>query len=150
MVSPLSVRSPVHRWPSRSRIYGGLAMESGPRSAASARGDARDGEPHGDASVSRPNNAPGRANRGTPYQNADALRSCSCRTLKLLTAWSAMTRTQQSLRRACGRSVLNYIQTLYRRYTDVIQTLYRRYTDVAPANIELIRKANLRSLEGEI
>ena len=28
--------------------------------------------------------------------------------------------------------------------------LYRRYTDVAPANIELIRKANLRSLEGEI
>ena len=28
--------------------------------------------------------------------------------------------------------------------------LYRRYTDVAPANIESIRKANLRSLDGEI
>src|SRR6266852_6093344 len=115
MVSPLSVRSRVHRWPSRSRIYAGLAMESGPGSAASARDDARDGEPHGDASVSRPNNAPGHANKGTPYQNADALRSRSCRTLRLLTVWSAMTRTQQSLRRAYGRSVLNYIQTLHRR-----------------------------------
>src|SRR6266850_5398438 len=130
MVSPLSVRSPVHRWPSRSRIYGGLAMESGPRSAASARDDARDGEPHGDASVSRPNNAPGHANRGTPYQNADALRSCSCRTLKLLTVWSALTRAQPALRRACGRSVLDHIQTL------------------SPPYIETIRKANLRAKFG--
>src|SRR5229473_1558668 len=134
MVSPLSVGALVHRWPSHSPICAGLAMASGPRSAASARArdDARDGEPHGDASASRPNNAPGDANRGAPYQNADAFRSCSCRTLKLLTVWSALTRAQPSLRRACGRSVLDHIQTL------------------SPPYIETIRKANLRSLKGEI
>src|ERR1700730_2683492 len=117
MVSPLSHWSRVHRWPLRSPVCAGLAMELVPRSAASARAQdyAHDGEPHGEASVSRPNNALGHANRGTPYQNADAPQSCSCRTLKLLTVWwSAPTRTQQSPRRACGRSALNQIQALLR------------------------------------
>src|SRR6266550_5461710 len=59
-----------------------------------------------DVSVSRPNNDPRHANRCT-NQNADALRSCSCRTLKLLMVWSPPTSTQQSPRRARGRSVLN-------------------------------------------
>src|SRR6266550_5133014 len=52
-----------------------------------------------EVSASRPSNAPGHANRCT-NQNADALRSCSCRTLKLLMVWSPPTSTQQSPRRA--------------------------------------------------
>src|ERR1700682_5379479 len=61
-----------------------------------------------DVSVSRPSNDPCHANRCAPNQNADALRSCSYRTLKLLTVWSEPTRTQRSPRRAYGRSVVDY------------------------------------------
>src|SRR6202022_535920 len=57
-------------------------------------------------SVSRPSNDPCHANRCAPNQNADALRSWSCRTLKRLMVWSPPT-TQQSPRRAWGRSVLD-------------------------------------------
>src|ERR1700680_1113240 len=44
-----------------------------------------------DASVSRPSNDPGHANRCEPNQNADALQSCSCRTVKLQRALSPPT-----------------------------------------------------------
>src|SRR6266550_5630471 len=62
-----------------------------------------------DVSVSRPNNDPRHANRCT-NQNADALRSCSCRTLKLLMVRLPPTSTLQSPRRARGRSVLDQIR----------------------------------------
>src|SRR5260221_3217019 len=69
-----------------------------------------DGSDGAEASMSRPNNAPGHANRYGPNQNADALRSCSCRTLKLPTVWPLSTQTQQLLRRAWGRPAFNHIQ----------------------------------------
>src|SRR5216684_6133117 len=122
MVLRLSDRSVVHRWPSRSRICADRAMASGPWRVALVRvlDGARDGEPHRDASVSRPNNAPGHANRCT-NQIADALRSCSCRTSKLPAVWSALTRTQRLLRRACGRSALDQIQPLLRPNSSIVQ-----------------------------
>src|ERR1700694_5145945 len=80
-----------------------------------------------DVSVSRPSNDPCHANRCAPNQNADALRSWSCRTWKLLMVWSAPT-TQQSPRRAWGRSVLNQ---------------YRRCSG-------LNRKASVRSGKGQV
>src|SRR5713226_7840280 len=97
-------------------------MASGPWRVALVRVlvGARDGEPHRDASVSRPNNAPGHANRCT-NQIADALRSCSCRTSKLPAVWSALTRTQRLLRRACGRSALDQIQPLLRPNSSIVQ-----------------------------
>ena len=58
-----------------------------------------------EVSASRPSNDRGHANRCAPSQNADALRSCSCRTLKLVTAWSPPTSMQRSLRPASARSV---------------------------------------------
>src|ERR1700716_2292928 len=61
-----------------------------------------------DVSVSRPSNNPCHADRCAPKQNADALRSCSYRILKLLTVWSEPTRTPRSPRRAYGRSVVDY------------------------------------------
>src|ERR1700730_14709227 len=63
-----------------------------------------------DVSSSRPNNAPRHANKYAPNQSADALRSCSCRTLKLPMVWPPSTQTQQLLRRAWGRPVFNQIQ----------------------------------------
>ena len=59
-----------------------------------------------------------------------ALRSCSCRTLKLLMVWPPPTSTQQSPRRAWGRSVSN-------KSTDV--------ADVAPPKYHL-----WQSLETEV
>ena len=53
-------------------------------------------------SVSRPSNDPGHANRYAPNQNADALPSCSCRTVKLLMVWPPSTSTQRSPRHAIG------------------------------------------------
>ncbi|SRR6266849_3603707 len=70
----------------------------------------RDGSDGAEASRSRPNNAPGHANRYAPNQNAAALQSCSCRTLKLPMVWPPSTQTQQLLRRAWGRPVFNHIQ----------------------------------------
>src|SRR5712692_10561494 len=69
-----------------------------------------DGSDGADVSLSRPSNAPRRANRYAPTQNADALRSCSCRTLKLPMVWPPSTQTQQLLRRAWGRPAFNHIQ----------------------------------------
>jgi hypothetical protein len=62
------------------------------------------------ASMSRPSNDPCHANRCAPNQNADALRSWSCRTLKLLMMSSAPTSTPQSPRYAWGYSVLDLLQ----------------------------------------
>jgi hypothetical protein len=61
------------------------------------------------ASMSRPSNDPCHANRCGPNQNADALRSWSCRTLKLLMMSSAPTSTPQSPRYAWGYSVLDQL-----------------------------------------
>src|SRR5450631_460084 len=66
-----------------------------------------DGSDGAGVSSSRPSNAPRRANKYAPNQNADALRSCSCRTLKLPMVWPPSTHTQQLPRRASGRPVLN-------------------------------------------
>src|SRR6202171_3385310 len=63
------------------------------------------GSDHVAVSMSHPSNDLCHANRCAPNQNADALRFWSCRTWKLLMVWSAPT-TQQSPRRAWGRSVL--------------------------------------------
>src|SRR5712675_504318 len=70
----------------------------------------RDGSDGAEASLSRPSNAPRRANRYAPTQNADALQSCSCRTLKLPMVRPPSTQTQQLLRRASGRPAFNHIQ----------------------------------------
>ena len=60
-------------------------------------------------SMSRPSNDRCHANRCAPNQNADALRSWSCRTLKLLMMSSAPTSTPQSPRYAWGYSVLDQL-----------------------------------------
>src|ERR1700687_1450139 len=62
-----------------------------------------------DVSMSRPSNDRCHANRCAPNQNADALRSWSCRTLKLLMMSSAPTSTPQSPRYAWGYSVLDQL-----------------------------------------
>src|SRR6266436_3776916 len=67
-----------------------------------AEPDGSDGSDGADVSTLRPSNAPGRANRCAPNQNADALRSCSCRTLTLPMVSPPSTQTQQLLRRAWG------------------------------------------------
>jgi len=69
--------------------------------------DGSDGSDGADVSTSRPSNAPGRANRYAPNQNADALRSCSCKTLTLPMVSPPSTQTQQLLRRAWGRPVFH-------------------------------------------
>src|ERR1700675_1251251 len=65
-----------------------------------AEPDGSDGSDGADVSMSSPSNAPGRANRCAPNQNADALRSCSCRTSTLPMVSPPSTQTQQLLRRA--------------------------------------------------
>src|SRR5229473_8065166 len=75
-----------------------------------AEPDGSDGSDGADVSTSRPSNAPGRANRYAPNQNADALRSCSYRTLTLPMVSPPSTQTQQLLRRAWGRPVFYQIQ----------------------------------------
>ena len=71
------------------------------------------GSDHVAVSVSRPSNDRCRANRCEPNQNADALRSWSCKSLKLLMMmWSAPTSIQQSPRYAWGRSVSDQVQAL--------------------------------------
>src|ERR1700675_3768283 len=64
-----------------------------------AEPDGSDESDGADVSTSRPSNAPGRANRYAPNQNADELRSCSCRTLTLPMVLPPSTQTQQLLRR---------------------------------------------------
>ena len=61
------------------------------------------------ASMSHPSNDRCHANRCAPNQNADALRSWSCRTLKLLMMSSAPTSTPQLPRYAWGYSVLDQL-----------------------------------------
>jgi len=71
------------------------------------------GSDHVAVSVRRPSNDRCHANRCEPNQNADALRSWSCKILKpLMMMWSAPTSTQQSPRYAWGRSVSDQVQAL--------------------------------------
>src|SRR6266446_1991870 len=75
-----------------------------------AEPDGSGGSDGADVSTCRPSNAPGRANRYAPNQNAGALRSCSCRTLTPPMVSPPSTQTQQLLRRAWGRPVSDHIQ----------------------------------------
>ena len=79
--------------------------------------------------VSRPSNDPCHANRCEPNQNADALRSWSCKSLKLLMMRSAPTSTQQSPRYAWGCSVLDPVQALLQPQLLMPQSLNPKIAD---------------------
>ena len=105
----------------------------------------RCGSDHVAVSVSRPSNDRCHANRCEPNQNADALRSWSCKILKLLILkllmmWSAPTSTQQSPRYAWGRSVLDQVQALLQPKLLIPQSLKPQDCGLFP-----VRKDNIRA-----